>query len=133
MKLALALAPALLLAAVALAGPPAAQGDPKRGEIAFQKCYACHDLAPANDVAGPSLHAIVGRPVAARAGFDYSPALRAFAADALASSAARKARRLASPVSGSVSATALALAFSTSAASSALRARSRSTAISERD
>jgi len=79
-KPALALVPALLLAAVALAAPPAAHGDPKRGEIAFQKCYACHDLAPANDVAGPSLHAIVGRPVAARVGFDYSPALRAFAA-----------------------------------------------------
>lgn len=50
------------------------------GEQAFQKCYACHALEPGmNDLTGPTLHGIVGRQVAAESGFDYSPALRAFA------------------------------------------------------
>jgi cytochrome c len=70
---------ALLLSAAVLAGPPEPPGDSERGRIAFQKCYACHDVAPGNDVAGPSLHAIVGRPIAARPGYEYSAALRALA------------------------------------------------------
>ena len=68
---------ALFLSAVAVAVPP--KGDPERGRVAFQKCYACHDMAPGNDVAGPSLHAILGRPIAARPGYDYSLALRRLA------------------------------------------------------
>src|SRR3546814_13226721 len=68
---------ALFLSAAALAGAPEPAGDP--GRIAFQKCYACHDVTPGNDVAGPSLHAIVGRPLAARPGYEYSAALRALA------------------------------------------------------
>lgn len=64
---------ALLLSAAALAGAPEPASDP--GRVAFQKCYACHDVAPGNDVAGPSLHAIVGRPIAARPGYEYSAAL----------------------------------------------------------
>ncbi|HEY9554160.1 c-type cytochrome [Allosphingosinicella sp.] len=68
---------ALFLSAAALAGAPEPAGDP--GRIAFQKCYACHDVTPGNDVAGPSLHAIVGRPIAARPGYEYSAALRALA------------------------------------------------------
>jgi cytochrome c len=68
---------ALLLSAAALAGAPEPAADP--GRVAFQKCYACHDLAPGNDVAGPSLHAILGRPIAARPGYDYSAALRTLA------------------------------------------------------
>ena len=51
------------------------------GERAYQKCYACHATEPGkHDLAGPSLHGIVGRPVAAVPGVDYSPALRHFAA-----------------------------------------------------
>ena len=65
MKLALA-APFLFSAAAGLAYVAPPEGDPERGRIAFQKCHACHDLAPGEDVSGPSLHAIVGRPVAAR-------------------------------------------------------------------
>ncbi len=68
---------ALLLSAAALAGPP--KGDPERGRIAFQKCYACHDMAPDKDVAGPSLHGVVDGPIAARPGYEYSPALRQLA------------------------------------------------------
>lgn len=52
------------------------------GERAFQKCYACHAIEPGrNDLTGPTLHAIVGRRIAAQPGFDYSPALRGFAED----------------------------------------------------
>ena len=55
--------------------------DPKLGERAYQKCYSCHALEPGkNDLTGPTLYNIVGRPIAAEPGFDYSPAMREFAA-----------------------------------------------------
>lgn len=55
--------------------------DPQLGERAYQKCYSCHSLEPGkSDLTGPTLHKVVGRPVAAQPGFDYSPALRRFAA-----------------------------------------------------
>jgi cytochrome c len=54
--------------------------DPQLGERAYQKCYSCHALEPGrNELTGPTLHRIVGRPVAAEPGFDYSPALKRFA------------------------------------------------------
>lgn len=69
----------LLLALVPPSGPDGRAGDPRRGRIAFQKCYACHALEPGkNDLSGPTLHRILGRRVAAQR-FDYSPALRALA------------------------------------------------------
>ena len=68
--------PALLAAAAAEPAPPSA------GERAYQKCYSCHSLDPGrNKLEGPTLHDIVGRPVAARAGYRYSPAIRRFAGD----------------------------------------------------
>jgi cytochrome c len=76
----------LLLGVLAAATLTAAAGDgsgpkPGAGERAYQKCYACHATEPGrNELAGPSLHGILGRPVAAVEGFDYSPAMRAFAA-----------------------------------------------------
>lgn len=67
-----------MVAAGATPGPP----PPTAGERAFQKCYSCHSLEPGrNDLEGPTLHRIVGRPVAAEAGFNYSPALRALGRD----------------------------------------------------
>ena len=73
---------ALLAAACAHAAEPAP--DPATlaaGERAYQKCYACHSLeGPDPGTQGPSLAGIVGRAVAAEAGFAYSPALRAYAA-----------------------------------------------------
>lgn len=64
-------------AAVALPLPAA----PMKGERLYRQCFACHALEPGRDTpAGPSLHAVVGGPIAARPGFDYSPALRRFAA-----------------------------------------------------
>lgn len=50
------------------------------GERLYRQCYACHALEPGrNTPAGPSLHAIVGRPIAAEVGFNYSPAMRRLA------------------------------------------------------
>lgn len=56
----------------------ALDGDAARGERAFQRCYACHSVDPAEraKLQGPSLFAIIGRPAAAIADFDYSEALR---------------------------------------------------------
>jgi cytochrome c len=69
-------APALGVASAGLAPAPGA------GERAFQKCYSCHDLAAETEgLAGPSLDSVVGRRAAAEPGFDYSPALKRFAAE----------------------------------------------------
>jgi cytochrome c2 len=54
---------------------------PTAGERAYQKCYSCHAIeAGRNDLTGPSLNGILGRRIASVQGFDYSPALRRFAA-----------------------------------------------------
>lgn len=59
-------------------GSSAAQTAP--GERAYQKCYACHSLeGPDPTTQGPSLKGIVGRKIAAEAGFRYSGAMLAFA------------------------------------------------------
>lgn len=73
---------ALLCAAVPAA--PAIAND--AGARAFQKCFACHSVDPAEadePLTGPWLGGVVGRPAAALPGFDYSPAMRAAAADGL--------------------------------------------------
>ena len=63
-------------------GACAPASEPGLGERLYAQCYACHALEPgANTPAGPTLHAIVGRPIAAEAGFNYSPALRRLAAE----------------------------------------------------
>lgn len=65
-----------LLAAALLA----AAAPPPGAEI-FAECVACHALERGrNSPAGPTLHNVVGRPVAVLRGFNYSPALRRFAA-----------------------------------------------------
>lgn len=62
-------------------GPPLAfllaQADLAAGEQAFRKCAACHNIEPggANQL-GPGLYGIMGNPIAAHAGFNYSDALR---------------------------------------------------------
>jgi len=48
------------------------------GETAWIQCRACHSLeAGAPHKLGPNLAGIIGQPAASRAGFSYSPALRA--------------------------------------------------------
>ena len=47
---------------------------------AFQVCVSCHSTDPGNnDTPGPNLAGIIGRPIAAVAGYDYTPAMKAFA------------------------------------------------------
>lgn len=72
-------AAAILLTGAACGAPGSTQL--AQGEQVYRRCVACHALEPGgNTPAGPTLHAIVGRPIAAERGFDYSPALRRFAA-----------------------------------------------------
>lgn len=69
----------LSAAAGAVAGGAGETEQARRGERAYQKCYACHALEPGKSLSGPSLHRIVGRRIAAERGFEYSPALRLLA------------------------------------------------------
>ena len=51
-----------------------------RGEKAFQYCFSCHSVQPGEtNLQGPNLRGIVGRKIASQEGFQYSPAMRAFA------------------------------------------------------
>ncbi len=65
-------------AAAAPAKTAAPSAEYKRGKLLFIQCRACHELAAdAPDKVGPNLYGIIGRKVAAREEFGYSPALRA--------------------------------------------------------
>ena len=57
-----------------------AAASPERGQKVFRVCSACHAIdAGGARAVGPSLRAVVGRPVASAAGYDrYSPAMRSF-------------------------------------------------------
>jgi cytochrome c len=54
-----------------------ASGDAAKGKEAFSKCASCHTIAAggANGI-GPNLHGVLGKPLAAHAGFAYSDALK---------------------------------------------------------
>lgn len=80
-------------------GIHAQEGDAARGERVFQRCYACHSIAPGEtaSVQGPTLFQIVGRPAAAISGFDYSEAMREKAAAGLVWDAATLDRYIADP------------------------------------
>ncbi|MTW19305.1 c-type cytochrome [Rhodoplanes serenus] len=60
-------------------GPAGAEDAVARGARAFQRCYSCHMVDPAETATleGPMLAGIVGRRAATRPGFDYSDAMRA--------------------------------------------------------
>ena len=49
--------------------------DIAKGAKVFKKCAACHKLTEGDNVTGPYLYGIVGRPVASAEGFGYSAAL----------------------------------------------------------
>lgn len=91
------IAPVLLAGALALAGcgkgdepadapatggpgveTPAVAPTAAMGEQVFRRCVACHtiDRGGSNGI-GPNLHGVVGRAVAAHAGFSYSGAMKA--------------------------------------------------------
>ena len=77
----------------------ALDGDAARGERVFQRCYACHSVDPSEKakLQGPSLFAILGRPAAAIADFDYSDAMREKGASGLVWDAATLDRYIADP------------------------------------
>lgn len=57
-----------------------AAGDAAKGEAVFKKCSSCHHL-DGKDATGPHLNGVVGRNHAAAAGFGYSEAMAAKAAE----------------------------------------------------
>ena len=67
----------MLMAPAALAG-----GNVAAGEIIYQRCIVCHDKAdPAHpERLGPTLHGIVGRPVASVEGYTYSDGMKSLGA-----------------------------------------------------
>jgi cytochrome c len=75
------LAAALPAIVAAMAAPLPGQPQIPRGQELYQRaCYSCHALEPGrNTPAGPTLHDIMDRPVAAQPRFNYSPALRRLA------------------------------------------------------
>jgi cytochrome c2 len=63
-------------AALLLAGLPGARADPGRGQVVFQRCYACHSVKPEeNNLQGPNLRGVLGRRAGTVPGFEYSPAM----------------------------------------------------------
>ncbi|WP_353216564.1 c-type cytochrome [Sandarakinorhabdus sp.] len=53
-----------------------ASADAAKGEAVFKKCAACHNAAAGGaNGTGPNLHGVVGGPIGAKAGFNYSAAL----------------------------------------------------------
>jgi len=55
-----------------------ARADVARGEAYFSRCAPCHTIAPGGPPSiGPNLYGVMGGPIAARPGYNYSSALRA--------------------------------------------------------
>lgn len=67
---------------MSMASAALADGDVAAGEIIFQRCVVCHGKVDPTqpERMGPSLHAIVGRPVASVEGYSYSDAMNSFGA-----------------------------------------------------
>lgn len=60
-----------------------ASADVAKGEAVFKKCAACHNAAAGGaNGTGPALYGVVGGPIAAKAGFGYSDALKGLAGQA---------------------------------------------------
>ncbi|GAC1040406.1 c-type cytochrome [Rhizobium sp. No.120] len=58
-----------------------ADGDAVAGAAVFKRCGACHTATEPDNRVGPSLMGIVGRAVASKPDYAYSPAMKAFGAD----------------------------------------------------
>ncbi|MGB8275616.1 MAG: c-type cytochrome [Alphaproteobacteria bacterium] len=72
------LAAAIAVAAMYVAAPALADGDPAAGEKVFKShlCFACHKLEAGKNGAGPSLHGVYGAKAAQTPGFAYSDGLK---------------------------------------------------------
>lgn len=72
----------MLIAAAGLAasaGVAMADGDAAAGAQVFKKnCMVCHNATEDKNKVGPTLHGVVGRPVASVADFKYSDAMKKF-------------------------------------------------------
>jgi cytochrome c len=70
------------LAATAAGASAFAQGISDPGERAFQYCFSCHSVEAnqTETLTGPNLNGVVGRPIATKAGFNYTPAMKMFGA-----------------------------------------------------
>ena len=68
------------LAAIAAGASAFAQGISDPGERAFQYCFSCHSVESNQTevLSGPNLNGVVGRPIASKAGFQYSDAMKSF-------------------------------------------------------
>jgi cytochrome c len=76
MKIAIALS--LAIAALSANFARAADGDPIKGAVVFKKCLACHRIGLGAVVAvGPPLNGIVGRKAGTFVDYPYSEAMRA--------------------------------------------------------
>jgi len=64
-----------VLGAVA-ARPAAADGDPAKGKVVFNKCMACHSVQAGVNKIGPSLHGIAGTKAGEVQGYTFSTALK---------------------------------------------------------
>ena len=81
LRISLALAISVLLSGASFAQDA---GDPAKGEKAFGKCKACHDIGEsAKNKVGPILNGIVGRAAGSIADYKYSDALAAKASGGL--------------------------------------------------
>jgi len=79
-----AAAAAAAVAIVAGFGRSAAAPSPDPGERAFEKCYACHSVDPAETgLPGPNLAGIIARRAGTASGFEYSAAMQAAGARGL--------------------------------------------------
>jgi cytochrome c len=79
-----AFASKLLILAVSplFASPVLADGDAAKGENVFKKCMACHTATEKSNKMGPYLVGVVGRPIASAENYQYSDAMKAYAASA---------------------------------------------------
>jgi len=78
--LALALAPATALAAAPAAAPAAAAKPAIDGAKVFAQCRACHTIEKGGkNLVGPNLHGVIGRKSGTLPGYNYTPAMKAYA------------------------------------------------------
>jgi cytochrome c len=72
-----AVASSAAIATLLATSPAMAAGDATAGKQVFTRCAGCHSTAAGENKIGPSLAGVVGRKSGSKAGYNYSPALKA--------------------------------------------------------